>query len=246
MATNEFDERISQLKSPKSAAVAGLLFTLLSVTIMVSVQDLVASSARDINHDWIAGGSKTTTFALTLVPFVGISFLWFTGVLRDWLDSQEDRFFSTIFWSSGILIVAMLFIWAAIFSAMFKTYVGGDELKIGRDVYVFGHTLLKVVLVDYTLRMMGVYMMSIAAIWRGTKVMPVWLIWATYALGITFTLFASKVAEARYVFPAWVFIVSIYILIYNYRIGPEARYPQKKPDRLAYHQKENDKQTSNS
>ena len=35
--------------------------------------------------------------ALNLVPFAGIAFLWFTGVIRDRIGEREDRFFATVF-----------------------------------------------------------------------------------------------------------------------------------------------------
>jgi lauroyl/myristoyl acyltransferase len=46
---------------------------------------------------------------MNLVPFAGIAFLWFIGVLRDRLGEFEDRFFSTVFLGSGLLFLAMLF-----------------------------------------------------------------------------------------------------------------------------------------
>jgi hypothetical protein len=47
--------------------------------------------------------------ALNMVPFSGIAFLWFIGVVRDLIGEREDRFFATVFLGSGLLFVAMLF-----------------------------------------------------------------------------------------------------------------------------------------
>jgi len=50
------------------------------------------------------------------VPFAGIAFLWFIGVLRDRLGEFEDRFFATVcailtgfYWSSrcGWLLISV-------------------------------------------------------------------------------------------------------------------------------------------
>ena len=60
--------------------------------------------------------------ALNLVPFAGIAFLWFIGVLRDRIGEHEDRFFATVFLGSGLLFVAMIFVAAAITGAVI-----GDE-----------------------------------------------------------------------------------------------------------------------
>ena len=52
--------------------------------------------------------------ALNLIPFAGIAFLWFVGVVRDRVGEREDRFFATVFLGSGLLFVAMLFVGAAV------------------------------------------------------------------------------------------------------------------------------------
>ena len=53
-------------------------------------------------------------WSLQLVPFAGIAFLWFIGVVRDQLGDVEDRLFSTVFLGSGLLFLAMLFAGAAV------------------------------------------------------------------------------------------------------------------------------------
>jgi len=49
------------------------------------------------------------TYEAGWLPFAGIAFLWFIGVLRDRLGELEDRFFATVFLGSGLLFLAMLF-----------------------------------------------------------------------------------------------------------------------------------------
>ena len=55
--------------------------------------------------------------ALELVPFEGIAFLWFLGVVRDRIGQREDRFFATVFLGSGLLFVALLFVASAVTAA---------------------------------------------------------------------------------------------------------------------------------
>ena len=52
---------------------------------------------------WLATDTRAITVALNLVPFAGIAFLWFIGVLRDRLGELEDRFFATVFFGSAVL-----------------------------------------------------------------------------------------------------------------------------------------------
>jgi len=48
-------------------------------------------------------------------------------------------------------------------------------------------------------------------------VMPRWLTIITTIVALGFLFFAGSVREARYIFPAWVFLISVYILVLNYR-----------------------------
>jgi len=50
--------------------------------------------------DWLSINWNTVSLALNLLPFAGIAFLWFIGVVRDRLGQSEDRFFATVFLGS--------------------------------------------------------------------------------------------------------------------------------------------------
>ena len=71
---------------------------------------------------WLTGGLGRITLALHLIPFAGIAFLWFIGVLRDRFGQQEDKFFATVFFGSGLLFLAMLFSSAAVAGGVLRTY----------------------------------------------------------------------------------------------------------------------------
>ena len=60
---------------------------------------------------WLHANSNTVALAINLIPFAGIAFLWFIGVLRDRLGQLEDRFFAIF--GSGLLFLGMLFTAAA-------------------------------------------------------------------------------------------------------------------------------------
>ncbi|HSG18545.1 MAG TPA: hypothetical protein VLE70_19785 [Anaerolineae bacterium] len=87
-----------QLRSPRSAAFAGILFSVLmfvSITLMSNVTEVLP---EDINRQWLESWSGTASVVLTMVPFAGIAFLWFTGVIRDWLGDREDTSSPPFFW----------------------------------------------------------------------------------------------------------------------------------------------------
>jgi hypothetical protein len=56
------------------------------------------------------GRRVAVKIALDLIPFAGIAFLRFIGVIRDRAGEREDRFFAIVFLGSGLLFVAMLFV----------------------------------------------------------------------------------------------------------------------------------------
>jgi hypothetical protein len=184
---------------------------------MVLAYSIASDVPQDITKDWLETYSDTASVALTLVPFAGIAFLWFTGVIRDRLGEHEDQLFATIFLSSGIITVVLFFVWAAIFGAIMSTTSLAAAGLADDDIYVFGFALMNRIIGNYALRMAGVYMMAIGTLWTRSGIMPRWLSIITYILALGFLLAAGWAREARFIFPVWVFLVSIYILVLNYR-----------------------------
>jgi hypothetical protein len=206
-----------RLRSPRSAAIAGIIYSILMTTGMVLVYNITTDLPEDITKAWLDVWSDRSSVALTLVPFAGIAFLWFTGVVRERLGEHEDQLFATIFLSSGIITVVLFFVWAAIFAALMRTTSLAAVGLADDDVYVFGFALMNRIVGDYALRMAGVYMMAIGTIWTRSGIMPRWMTIITYVLALGFLLAAGWAREARFIFPVWVFVVSVYILVLNYR-----------------------------
>jgi hypothetical protein len=98
----------ARLKTPRAAAIAGIVFSVLLTTTLVLLRVSVPAISPE-TQEWSATKSGTVVLALNLVPFAGIAFLWFIGVVRDRLGASEDRFFATVFFGSGILFLAMFF-----------------------------------------------------------------------------------------------------------------------------------------
>ncbi len=207
-------------RSPRSAAVAGIVFSLLITVSRFLLSSVADATLRDINGDLLDANAEAVGWAIRLIPFAGIAFLWFTGVIRDRLGEKEDRFFSTIFLGSGILFVAMLFVETAVIGALFASNALAADQLVDNDIFIFGAALTTQVFGNFTIRMAGVYMLSIASLWTRGRVMPRWANLLTFILAIGFLFFASSIRGARFLFPTWVFVVSVYILVTNRRLGP--------------------------
>jgi hypothetical protein len=119
--------------------------------------------------------------------------------------------------SSGIITVVLFFVWAAIFGAIMSTTSLAAVGLADDDIYVFGFALMNRIISNYILRIAGVYMTAIGTLWHRSGIMPRWLTIITYILALGFLVAAGWAREARFIFPVWVFVVSVYILILNYR-----------------------------
>jgi hypothetical protein len=111
----------ARLKTPRAAAVAGVLFSVLLITGLLLLRLSVPADPLEAGA-WLKINANTVALALNLVPFAGIAFLWFIGVLRDRLGELEDRFFATVFLGSGLLFLAMLFAAAAVAGGIILAY----------------------------------------------------------------------------------------------------------------------------
>jgi hypothetical protein len=106
----------ASLRTPKAAALAGMLFSILLIAAFGLLRISVPADPQEPGS-WLHANSNTVALAINLIPFAGIAFLWFIGVLRDRLGQLEDQFFATVFFGSGLLFLGMLFTAAAIVGA---------------------------------------------------------------------------------------------------------------------------------
>ena len=102
--------RQKAIRTPRAAAIAGIVFAVLMGATQILVKVAIPDGSTR-SGDWVTDDSRrrAVVIALNLLPFAGIAFLWFIGVIRDRIGENEDRFFATVFLGSGLLFVAMLF-----------------------------------------------------------------------------------------------------------------------------------------
>ena len=149
------------------------------------------------------------------MPFAGIAFLWFMGVVRDRLGTLEDQFFSTVFFGSGLLFLAMVFVAMAIAGGILASSSSLSAVPIQSEVIYFGQAVMLQISNVYALRMAGVFMISLGTIWLRTGLMPRWLAAITYMLALTLLLIINLSLWVTLVFPAWVLVVDVYIMMKN-------------------------------
>jgi hypothetical protein len=178
------------LKTPRAAAIAGILFAVLYTLSLILIRVSVPSDST-ASTDWLETHLALVTLGLNLVPFAGIAFLWFIGVIRDRLGEQEDRLFATVLLGSGLLFLAMTFTGAAISGGMLSTFqIKGNGMVEG-GVYLFGREVIFQIINIYSIRMAGLFMISLGTIWLRTGLMHRGWAFVTYALALVLLLSIS-------------------------------------------------------
>jgi len=202
----------ASLRSPRAAAVAGILFALLLGLALSLIRLAVPTEPGEAGAMLSDSGSRSMVeFALNLVPFAGIAFLWFIGVIRDRVGEHEDRLFATVFLGSGLLFVGMLFVGAAVAGGLI-TGPGLSEPQ-SSEVWSLGHRVTFTLLNVYAMRMGAVFVLTTASIGMRTKFVPRWLVVSGYAAGLILLLGVSLSGWLTLLLPIWILVLSAYILL---------------------------------
>ncbi len=206
-----------RFKTPRAAAVAGIIFAVLLATGQTLIRLSIPTDPTDTGAS-LAGQANTISLALSLYPFAAIAFLWFMGVVRDRLAELEDQLFSTIFFGSGLLYLGLTFVAAGVAGDLLASATLFSAV-MRNSFLIFGRLLIYQITNVYALRMSAVFMISLGTIWLRTGTMPRWLAFLTYPLALVMLLSFSLNIFFSLIFPAWVFVISLYILIENIRRG---------------------------
>jgi hypothetical protein len=207
------------LKTPRSAAIAGIIFAVLYGASMVLLnvslsQESAAGLARTVTDP------RTVTLALNLIPYAGIAFLWFIGVIRDLLSESEDRLFATVFLGSGLLFLALTFIGAALAAGLLSAFAIESGVLVQSGVMIYGSTVVYNIFNIYAVRMAGVFMISLATIWLRTGLMHRGWAFLTYVLALVLLVSIDYSFWVTLILPAWVLVISVYILVRNLHNRP--------------------------
>lgn len=202
------------LKTPKAAAIAGIVFSILlfisQLLIWLSIPATVSHSTTElVSH------SSRISLALNLLPFAGVAFLWFIAVVRDRLGALEDRFFATVFLGSGLLYLAMTFTSGAIAGGLIRVLGSAPESVIQTVSYTLARAEIEVAMNTYGIKMAGVFMFSTSTILLRTGIVRRWIPFLGFALATILLLSIGTIQWIPFVFPAWVFLISADILIQN-------------------------------
>jgi hypothetical protein len=201
-----------QLKTPRAAALAGVVFALLFGTVIVLIRLRMPEGMQD-SSAWLSSSHGGIATAAKLMPFAGISFLWFIGVVRDGFGRYEDRFFALVFLGSGILFLAMMFVATAVAAGLEATNSGVIDKAAHAEVIDLGKMVVLSTTKTYGIRMAAVFMISAATIWLRTGLMPKWLVLLSYLVALAILAASDVSMWISMAFPIWVLVVSGLFLV---------------------------------
>jgi hypothetical protein len=196
-------------RSRRSAAIAGIIFAVLLLTALTMMRLALSEGSLQALHTDEQRRSLIR-LSLQLVPFAGIAFLWFIGVVREQLGEVEDRLFSTVFLGSGLLFLAMLFIGAATSTSLLGMLAGSDP---NADLFAYGRSTTQTLISVYAMRMAAVFTLSVSTVGLRTSGLPRWVSYLGYLVALTLLLAAGEHKWFQLLFPAWVLLVSVAILL---------------------------------
>lgn len=222
------------LRTPRSAALAGIAFSVIFAIALVIVRTAVPADPRDAER-WLSDGSRrdAVLLALALVPFAGIAFLWFVGVLRDRVGALEDRLFATVFLGSGLLFVGTLFVAAALAAGLVATAGESREGLLTSGAWGAGRYATNELMSVYAMRMAAVFTLATSTILRRTGLAPRWLVVSGLLSAVVLLGTVGFLAWVELLFPAWVLALSVYVLVVGSRATRASEHPRTAPRRRA-------------
>lgn len=202
----------ANLKTPKAAAIAGMVFSILMFVVFWLLLTSIPADPQEPGS-WLRTNSWTVALALNLMPFAGIAFLWFIGVLRDRLGQLEDRFFATVFFGSGLLFLAMLFTAAAMTGAILLAFAMQPQQLIGSATFYLARAATYSLVNVYMIKMASVFMITTSTVALYTGIAPRWLAVLGFVLAVLLLFGSFYMRWSFVVFPTWVLLLSIFIFM---------------------------------
>jgi hypothetical protein len=206
----------ARLKTPKAAAIAGIVFSLLMFVIFWLLRRSIPADPLESGL-WLATNTRSIELALNLIPVAGVAFLWFIGVIRDRLGQMEDRFFATVFFGSALLFLAMLFAAASVIGAVTLLATAAPDVLANSNVFRFARAAAYIITNVYAIKMAAVFMFSTSTVVIYTGIAPRWIAYLGFLLALVVLIGSYYIGWSFAVLPVWVLLISLYILMDNLR-----------------------------
>jgi hypothetical protein len=205
----------TRASSIEAAAVAGIVCAVgwgLSFWGLLRAPGLGATD-EEITEFYASSSNRTAALIwVQVLVFSTIAFLWFVGVVRGRIGDREPKLFGTVFFGASILLAGLLFLGAALLAApAVQAAAEGQGPDPGAVSLLRGAAA--VVLSVFVPRIATLVMFSTASLGRVTGALPRWLIIVTFVAGAYELVNVTLKAPTIYVFPVWMALVSVVLLV---------------------------------
>jgi hypothetical protein len=203
------------LRTPRSAGYAGGIFALLLIGSLLTIHFALPTKPGDSSDLLITSPERQfLLIGLSLIPFAGVAFLWFIGVLRERIGDREDKFFASVFLGSGLLFVAVLIVAEALCAAMVLSLhpTSAAGVVITPAWWEVSRNLTEELL-EASLQMAGVFTTATATLLLRTGAAPRWLALSGSVISVILIVGVFFSKWTGLLFPIWILALSIYVLV---------------------------------
>lgn len=205
----------SKLRTFEAAAIAGLAHTVLSLLATASFMRPPSVADDPVAAlEWYGDTSNQRSMiaGLNLLVMGSIAFIWFVAVIRRRVGDRENRFFGSVFFGSSLVLVgtwlvAGLLIVTPALSA--HSYGTTPELGEIANFRAAGIAMSSVI----ATRLEAVFIISSTTVARLSGAFPRLIILVGYITGLALLLVPLPNQWMTWVFPIWVGMVSIFMLV---------------------------------
>jgi hypothetical protein len=204
----------------RMAAWSGVLFALLFTAGLILVRQAPGLAAPDADYAEFyssGAGGVLVVLGLYIVPFAGIACLWHMIATRTLLQVLRPRSWSEVpHWlhlAAGVVFVSMMFGGSAAVGAVaLLTQFSTAPLPppdVARALSSVGYAMVFV----YGVRAAGMYMITTTGLASSAGLFPRWLAVLSYLVAAFLLVSVTFHPAILLVFPAWVLLVSIVLLV---------------------------------
>ncbi|MGH8590750.1 MAG: hypothetical protein ACREXX_15910 [Gammaproteobacteria bacterium] len=126
----------------------------------------------------------------------------------------------------------MLFFSAAVAGGIIIVFVAAPERLLGSPTFTFARAITYEIMNIYAIKMAGVFMIATSTLALRTGFIARWIAFLGYGLSLLLLFSSRYIAGILMVFPLWVLLVSLHVLVGNLRGAPQASAPRIKGSEL--------------
>lgn len=216
-------------RSARGASIAGLVHAVLLIAVVLLLQThppLDASEQELVAFYSDSAARARMITALNLAPVSIIAFLWFIGAIRHRIGAGEDRLFATAFLGSGLVFSTIILLGvAAEVAPTIATTATGSTLDV--DLIRLSGSLGSAAFTVLAPRLAAVFMLATSGLGARTGALPRWLTLSGRIMAIAMLFMFALWSPIRFVFPGWVAVASIVLLVRRHRVPLDGAAPPR-------------------